>query len=84
MDSRNPRPDRRLTHRDPDGLDHGALTSCTPHVTTAMRLAAADVLTGLVGDNLLGAHRMLPTSSTRGSRKRWPQPSPRWSPQDAE
>ncbi|RSM68063.1 NAD-dependent malic enzyme [Actinoplanes sp. ATCC 53533] len=42
------------------GLTRGALNSRAPRITTAMHLAAADVLAGLVGDNLLGAHRLLP------------------------
>jgi malate dehydrogenase (oxaloacetate-decarboxylating) len=42
------------------GLTRGVLNSRAPRITTDMHLAAADVLAGLVGDNLLGTHRLLP------------------------
>jgi malate dehydrogenase (oxaloacetate-decarboxylating) len=42
------------------GLTRGVLNSRAPRITTTMHLAAADALASLVGDNLLGTHRLLP------------------------
>ncbi|RQX03880.1 NAD-dependent malic enzyme [Micromonospora inaquosa] len=42
------------------GVFRGALNARAPRITTAMLLAAADVLAGLVGKELLGPRRLLP------------------------
>jgi len=42
------------------GIFRGALNARAPRISTAMQLAAADVLAGLVGDDQLSARRLLP------------------------
>jgi malate dehydrogenase (oxaloacetate-decarboxylating) len=42
------------------GMLRGLLNARAPHVTTTILLTAADVLSGLVGDDLLGTRRLLP------------------------
>jgi malate dehydrogenase (oxaloacetate-decarboxylating) len=42
------------------GVFRGALNARAPRITTAMQLAAAEVLAGLVGDDRLSARRLLP------------------------
>ncbi|MET7397284.1 malic enzyme-like NAD(P)-binding protein [Dactylosporangium sp. NPDC005572] len=42
------------------GIVRGLLSARAPRITTAMLLAAADVLAGLLGEDALGPHRLLP------------------------
>ncbi|GAA4256913.1 NAD-dependent malic enzyme [Dactylosporangium darangshiense] len=42
------------------GVLRGLLNARAPHVTTTILLTAADVLSGLIGDELLGTRRLLP------------------------
>ncbi|GAA1540196.1 hypothetical protein GCM10009827_069430 [Dactylosporangium maewongense] len=42
------------------GIVRGLLNAGAPRITTTMLLAAADVLAGWVGEDILGPHRLLP------------------------
>ncbi|WP_433221030.1 NAD(P)-dependent malic enzyme [Dactylosporangium sp. CS-047395] len=60
------------------GLLRGAINARAPRISTAMLLAAADVVAGLVGEDRLSATVCCRTCWTLGSCRRWRRRSPRW------
>ena len=77
------------------GLIRGALNARAPRISTAMQLAAADVLAGLVGEGHLNARRLLPhildpqvvttiaaaVAAVEASRRRAPHDTPHPGPE---